>query len=58
MLVNYTLWITLAIVACLVLIFGLAFLWKKMKKKMVAGGTIGFFLSFIYFVCCNVRYAN
>ncbi|MCG8573907.1 MAG: hypothetical protein MI810_03390 [Flavobacteriales bacterium] len=47
MLINSSLWITLIIIACLALIMLMAFLWKKMKKKPVAGGTIGFFLSFI-----------
>ncbi|MFT5823250.1 MAG: uncharacterized membrane protein (DUF485 family) [Crocinitomix sp.] len=58
MLVNYTLWITLAIIGCLILIIGLALLWKKFKKKMVAGGTIGFFLSFILFAVMFVMPTN
>jgi uncharacterized membrane protein (DUF485 family) len=58
MLVNYTLWITLAVISCLLLIFGLALLWKKMKKKPVAGGTIGFFLAFILFAVMYVMPTN
>lgn len=47
MLINSTLWIVLVVLACLAVIALFAFLFKKMKKKPVAGGTVGFFIAII-----------
>lgn len=45
MLINYTVGLILIILLGIGVIALFAWLWKKMKKKPVAGGTIGFFIS-------------
>lgn len=47
MLLNYYIGISAPFIAGLAVIILFAWLWKKMKKKAVAGGTIGFFVGII-----------
>lgn len=47
MLINYYIGISAPFIAGLLVIILFAWLWKKMKKKPVAGGTIGFFIGII-----------
>ncbi len=47
MLINYYIGISAPFIAGLAVIILFAWLWKKMKKKPVAGGTIGFFVGMI-----------
>ena len=44
MLLNYTVGISLPFVAGLIVIVLFAFIWKKMKKKVITGIVIGFFV--------------
>ena len=58
MLLNYYIGITIPFIACIAVIILFAWLWKKMKKKPVAGGTIGFFVGIIPMVFLFVSPTN
>ncbi|OFZ63051.1 MAG: hypothetical protein A3D92_24755 [Bacteroidetes bacterium RIFCSPHIGHO2_02_FULL_44_7] len=45
--ISYTFALILAVLAALLMILLFVWLWKKLKKKAVAGGTIGFFVGIV-----------